>query len=357
MTKAKSILLYSTLVVVFIFFAVTFMVKAEAFLIPLTTAVILALLVLPLSQKMEAHSINRSSASLLNSLFLLLISFGFLFLISFQVKNIVDDWGEIKKTMEPKVEQLKVFIIKRSPMGGESLDIEEEDIPILTNNANVAETQQAAVSFFRRVSGFTGDYLLTFIYIFFLLNYRRHFRKFLLWLFPEEKKAEVGEILNKSAQVTQQYLVGKIVLIAILAALYSVGLGLSGVENFIIISILAANLSIIPYLGNIIGFGIAMTYGLITSGETGLLAGIVITFSVAQFVESYILEPYIVGDRVDLHPFFVILAAVLGNSLWGIMGMVLAIPILAIINVVLLDIPSLQAFGFLLSNKPPSEKI
>ena len=357
MTKAKSMLLYSTLVVVFFFFAVTFMVKAEAFLIPLTTAVILALLVLPLSQKMEAHSINRSSASLLNSLFLLLISFGFLFLISFQVKNIVDDWWEIKKTMEPKVEQLKVFIMERSPMGGESLDIEEEDIPILNNNANVAETQQAAVSFFRRVSGFTGDYLLTFIYIFFLLNYRRHFRKFLLWLFPEEKKAEVGEILNKSAQVTQQYLVGKIVLIAILAALYSVGLGLSGVENFIIISILAANLSIIPYLGNIIGFGIAMTYGLITSGETGLLAGIVITFSVAQFVESYILEPYIVGDRVDLHPFFVILAAVLGNSLWGIMGMVLAIPILAIINVVLLDIPSLQAFGFLLSNKPPSEKI
>lgn len=357
MTKAKSMLLYSTMVVVFIFFAVTFMVKAEAFLTPLTTAVILALLVLPLSQKMEAHSINRPSASLLNTLFLLLISFGFLFLISFQVKNIVDDWEEIRKTMEPKVEQLKEFIMERSPMGGKSLDIEEEDIPILNNNANVAETQQAAVSFFRRISGFTGDYLLTFIYIFFLLNYRRHFRKFLLWLFPEEKKAQVGEILNKSAQVTQQYLVGKIVLIAILAALYSVGLGLSGVENFIIISILAANLSIIPYLGNIIGFGIAMTYGLITSGDTGLLAGIVITFSVAQFVESYILEPYIVGDRVDLHPFFVILAAVLGNSLWGIMGMVLAIPILAIINVVLLDIPSLQAFGFLLSNKPPSEKI
>ena len=357
MTKAKSILLYSTLVVVFIFFAVTFMVKAEAFLTPLTTAVILALLVLPLSQKMEAHSINRPSASLLNTLFLLLISFGFLFLISFQVKNIVDDWEEIRKTMEPKVEQLKEFIMERSPMGGKSLDIEEEDIPILNNNANVAETQQAAASFFRRISGFTGDYLLTFIYIFFLLNYRRHFRKFLLWLFPEEKKAQVGEILNKSAQVTQQYLVGKIVLIAILAALYSVGLGLSGVENFIIISILAANLSIIPYLGNIIGFGIAMTYGLITSGDTGLLAGIVITFSVAQFVESYILEPYIVGDRVDLHPFFVILAAVLGNSLWGIMGMILAIPILAIINLVLLDIPSLQAFGFLLSNKRPSEKI
>src|SRR5690606_39344478 len=121
--------------------------------------------------------------------------FVFLFLISFQVKNIVDDWGEIKKTMKPKVEQLKVFIMERSPMGGESLDIEEEDIPILNNNANVAETQQAAVSFFRRVSGFTGDYLLTFIYIFFLLYYLIHFRIFMLWLFTEDNKEEVGVIV------------------------------------------------------------------------------------------------------------------------------------------------------------------
>ena len=85
--------------------------------------------------------------------------------------------------------------------------------------------------------------------------------------------------------------------------------------------------------------------------------GILVTFSVAQFVESYILEPYIVGNRVDLHPFFVILAVVLGNSLWGIMGMILSIPILAIINVVLLDVPSLRPLGFLLSNTPPSEDL
>lgn len=145
-------------------------------------------------------------------------------------------------------------------------------------------------------------------------------------------------------------------LIAILASLYAIGLGISGVENFLLISILAAILSLIPYIGNVLGFGIAMTFGYLVSGETGILAGIVITFSVAQFVESYILEPYIVGDRVDLHPFTVILAVVIGNYIWGIMGMILSIPILAIINVVLLDIPALHPFGFLLSNKPPSEK-
>lgn len=356
MTKGRSILLYSTLVVVFLFFSGVLLVRAQAILIPFTTAVILALLVLPLSQRMESRSLSRGIASLINTLFLLLISIGFLVLISFQVKNIMADWEDIRRTMKPKLEQLREFVLDHSPMNPDSMEMDEKDIPILGKKTGTAEKQEAK-AFFKFVLGFLADYLITFIYIFFILTYRRRFREFLLRLFPKEKKEEIQKVIRRSATVTQQYLIGKIVLIAILAVLYSVGLGFSGVENFIIISLLAATLSIIPYLGNIIGFGIAMTYGFITSGETATLVGIILTFSVAQFVESYILEPYVVGDRVDLHPFFVILAAVLGNSLWGIMGMILAIPILAIINVVLLDIPSLRPFGFLLSNKPPSEKI
>jgi len=356
MTKGKRFLLYSTLVVVFLFLLGMLLVKAQALLIPFTTAVILAMLVLPLSQKLESLSVNRTLASFLNTIVLLLISIAFLIIISFQVKNIMNDWGEIRTIMKPKLEQLREFILEHSPMSAESIDMDEKDIPVLGEKSGTPEGNEA-FAFFNSVLGFMWHFLLTFVYIFFLLNYRSKFKKFLLQLFPKEKNEEVRKVIKRSTKVTQQYLVGKTLLIAILAVLYSVGLGVSGVDNFIIISLLAAVLSIIPYIGNIIGFGIAMTYGFITSGETALLVGIIITFSVAQFVESYILEPYVVGDRVDLHPFFVILAAVLGNSLWGIMGMILAIPVLAIFNVILLDIPSLRPFGFLLSNKPPSEKV
>ena len=356
MTKGKRFLLYSTLVVVFLFLLLMLLVKAQALLIPFTTAVILAMLVLPLSQKLESLSVNRTLASFLNTIVLLLISIAFLIIISFQVKNIMNDWGEIRTIMKPKLEQLREFILVHFPMSAESIDMDEKDIPVIGQKSGAPEGKEA-FAFFNSVLGFMWHFLLTFVYIFFLLNYRSRFKKFLLQLFPKDKNEEVRKVIKRSTKVTQQYLVGKTLLITILAVLYSVGLGISGVENFIIISILAAVLSIIPYIGNVIGFGIAMTYGFITSGETALLVGIIITFSVAQFVESYILEPYVVGDRVDLHPFFVILAAVLGNSLWGIMGMILAIPVLAIFNVILLDIPSLRPFGFLLSNKPPSEKV
>lgn len=203
--------------------------------------------------------------------------------------------------------------------------------------------------------GFIGTALLTFIYIFFLLNYRRRFRLFLLSLFPEEKKKEVNHVIHQSATVSQQYLVGKLMLMGCLAVLYAIGFGISGVSNFILIALIAALFTLIPYVGNIIGLGLAMGFGYLTSGETGVLVGILITFSVAQFVESYLLEPYVVGDKVDVHPFFVILVVVAGGALWGVIGMILAIPVLAIITIVFLHVSPLHPFGFLFSKEEPKE--
>jgi len=82
-----------------------------------------------------------------------------------------------------------------------------------------------------------------------------------------------------------------------------------------------------------------------------VLIGIVITFTVAQFFESYVLQPFVVGQKVDVHPFFVILAVIVGNALWGIIGMILAIPVLGIITIVFLHVPTLEPFGFLFSDK------
>lgn len=346
MTGGKKILLHATLAILVIYFSILALVEAKAFLIPLATAMILALLVLPISQKLEKGRMNRVSTSLLNTFFLLLISIGFMALVSFQVKNVVDDWPKIKETMQPKVENLKSFVLEHTPISEEDLKKTEGQSGTIPFSGS--QTGQKAADFFNAVMGFFGDYLLTFIYIFFLLNYRHHFKDFLLKLFPDRKKDEVKKVISNSARVTQKYLVGKLFLIGLLAALYSIGLGISGVNNFILISVLAAVLSLVPYIGNIVGFGLAMTFGYLTSGESGVLIGIIITFSGAQFVESYILEPYVVGDQVDLHPFFVILSVIVGNMVWGVMGMILSIPILAIINVILLNIPSLYPFGFLL---------
>ncbi|GAB2769373.1 AI-2E family transporter [Salinimicrobium soli] len=354
MASAKKILLYSTLSVIFVYFLIAGLIKAQPFLAPLTVAVILSLLVLPLNRKMESWKLGRTAASLSSTFLIFLLSLGFFALISMQVKNLVDDWPTIKETMTPKVVKLKEFVFEHTPLTQEDIDKTSSDgpVPFLSMGSNPGKK---AMSFFNSVMSFFGNYLLTFIYIFFLVNYRSHFKKFLLRLFPDEKQDSVQNVITKSATVTQQYLFGRLILIGFLTIFYSIGLGLSGVNNFILVSVISAILSLIPYLGNIIGFSLAMIFGYLTSGDPYMLIGISLTFFIGQFIESYILTPYVVGDKVDLHPFLVILVVIIGNLLWGILGMLLAIPVIAIVNVVLLNIEPLRPFGYLLSKEDKEE--
>lgn len=384
MTSGKKILFYATLFVVSLYFLFLGLFEAKGFLIPLTTAVILALVILPFSQMMERKGLKRGLSSFLSTFSLFLVSLGFLVLVSLQIQSFITKWPEIKETMAPKVEQAKTYIFQHTSLKKSDLQQSGKNLPFLNsaeksdsqpsdpeqqNSANAGADQesqsggsgqdsssisskgQKAFKFLMSTVGFIGSFLLVFIYIFFLLTYRRRFKAFLLRLFPKDKNREVKKILHQSATVAQQYLVGKLMLAGMLAVLYAIGLGISGVSNFILISLIAAILSLLPYIGNIIGFALALGFGYLTSGETGVLIGILITFGVAQFVESYLLEPYLVGDKVHLHPFMVILAVVLGGAIWGVMGMLLAIPVLAIITVICLHVPPLHPLGFLFSNK------
>ncbi|MEX0608038.1 MAG: AI-2E family transporter [Balneolaceae bacterium] len=343
----KRILYYSATLIIGAYFLFLGLSEARDILAPLLTAVILALVILPLANKMESK-MKRSYSSLLNTLLLFLVSVALIALLSFQVKAVVEKWPEIKETMKPKIEQAQNFISENTPLQLRSLQNSEDGSFSLSQGSNTGEMITTA---FSSTMAFMGTYLLTFIYIFFLLNYRNRFKSFLFDLFPDEKKDEVEKITNESASVVQQYLVGKLLLIGFIAILYCIGLGVSGISNFILLSIIAAILTLIPYIGNIIGFAVVIVFGYLTSGETGVLIGIIVTFTAAQFVESYILQPYVVGDKVDLHPFFVILAVIIGNAVWGVIGMILSIPVLAIVVIVFLHIPPLKPFGFLFSNK------
>lgn len=333
-----------------VYFLITGLVESKIFLAPLLTAIILAILSLPLSRIMEKAGLGRGLASFITTFALFLFSLLFIWLLSFQVRSFIDDWPEIKETMKPKIEDFKTYVFEHTPLNENDLDTsgEGEGIPFI---GSPQKTGAMAFGFFSKTLGFLGTYLLVFIYIFFLLAYRSKFKKFIVLLFADERKKEVEKVVAKSATVVQQYLVGRLLLMLFLAIVYSIGLGFSGVDNFILVSIIAAFLTLIPVVGNIIGFFMAMALGYLTTGETSALIGIIITFSVAQLLEDYVLQPFIIGDKVDLHPFFVILVVILGSALWGVIGMILAIPIMAIITIISLNVSALYPFGYLFSKK------
>lgn len=345
MISKKKLLFYSATLIIATYFLFMGLTKAKGFFAPLITAVILSLIVLPLSQRMEKR-LKRPVAAILNSILLFLISIGLMAIISFQVRSFAEDWPQIKETMEPRIENAKEFALKHTPLS-------QQDIKEAKKNPSEVGSQTSSniTTFMSGLSSFLANYLLTFVYIFFLLNYRHIFKNFLLRIFPDKKQQTVKTIIVKSAKVAPQYLLGKLILMGLLAILYSIGLGISGVNNFILVSVIAAVLTLIPYIGNVIGFIMAVAFGFLTSGDTTVLIGIALTFTITQFAESYALQPYVVGERVDVHPFFVIVSVILGNMVWGIIGMILAIPIMGIITVVLLNIRQLEPFGILFSKR------
>ncbi|MCM8570119.1 AI-2E family transporter [Gramella jeungdoensis] len=350
MNRKSRLLFIITAVVLSTFFLFWGLSKAKGFFAPLMMGIILSLIVLPLAKRME-RKMKRSVAALLNSIMLFLLSMGLMAIISFQLRSLAEDWPRIKEVMKPKIEQLENFALKHTPLS-------REDVKEAKNGSAVQDKMTSGeriADFMNKVTSFVANYFLTFIYVFFLLNYRHIFKDFLLNVFPDRKKETVKTIITESARVAPQYLIGRLILIVLLVVLYSVGLGISGVSNFILVSVIAALLTLIPYVGNIIAFLMAVVFGFVATGDTFTLVGIALTFTIAQFVESYVLEPYVVGDRVDVHPFFVILAVILGNMVWGVIGMILAIPVMGILTVVLLNIKELRPFGILMSKKEFSE--
>src|SRR5699024_7791421 len=122
-------------------------------------------------------------------------------------------------------------------------------------------------------------------------------------------------------------------------------------QNFILVSLVATLLTLIPYIGNVIGFILVFSFGFLATGDVGVLIGVVVTFSVSHFLESYVLQPYVMGGKVNIHPFVVLVMVLLGGAVWGVAGMIVAVPVTAIIVTILMHIEDLRDLGQFFRNR------
>jgi predicted PurR-regulated permease PerM len=368
--EGKKIVLYTALFLAASYFFFVGLVLAEPFLVPLLTALVLALLMFPITNKLEQWGWNKILATTASTILLLLVTLGFVVLLIVQIKAFADDWDMMQSKLEDKFEELSDWLIVTTPIEQEQLErvnpLNGDDTAEGTQGSEeneekeqeeAEEEREQAVSALEAFMGFFVDFLITFVYVFFLIHYRSRFKEFFLRFFPLHRRPKVAEVIHQSSFVSRNYLAGRILLGIILTVLYSIGLLISGMENAILIALLAAALSIIPFIGNVIGYAIAIAVSLLTNGDTAALAIITVTFLVAQFIDSYILQPIVLGDKLNVHPFFIILSVVMGNAVWGVMGMVLSIPLFAIVAVICRHVPELNPFGYLFSNNDIDEPV
>ena len=152
-------------------------------------------------------------------------------------------------------------------------------------------------------------------------------------LVPRDHYETVARLTRESDAVLGGFLRGQLLVMLILGVLYAVGLSLVGLNLGILIGVIAGLLTFVPYLGPaaIVVFG--GTAALVQFGDWQHLAGVAVVFTIGQVIESYWLTPKLVGDRIGLHPMAVIFAVMAGGSLFGFLGMFLAVPTTAALSV------------------------
>ena len=146
-------------------------------------------------------------------------------------------------------------------------------------------------------------------------------------------KATVQKVLAKIRRLVGSYLVGMLLVIALLACVYSLGLWLIGLPNPLFWGSMAAILAIIPYIGTFIGGLLPFVYALLFMNSFWQPIAVVALFVIVQQIEGNFITPKVVGDRVDLNPLAAILALFVWAFIWGIGGMIIALPLTAILKI------------------------
>lgn len=154
-------------------------------------------------------------------------------------------------------------------------------------------------------------------------------------LLPRHIEPRVVELARQSDEVLSAFLRGQLAVMLALGLIYSIGLWMAGLKLAFLIGMGAGLLSFVPYLGGILGVGGAVIAALVEHRDVIHVVYVLAVFGVGQTLEGFVLTPWLVGDRIGLHPVAVIFAILAGGQLFGFLGVLLALPVTAVLMVVL----------------------
>jgi len=345
MTESSSLITKKLLLLFLIIAGLYF---GKDFFMPLFIGAILATLFLPFCKWLEEKKVPRILSPLLCLLTLVIFIGGLFLLLRWQFSELANDVAIIKERITEMYDNAQQFIYDKANISKDA------------QNQLLKEEQSSVTKILSSVLGslaYIGtSFIFILVYLYLLLYYRVHIRNFILMQFPPAQKNEVRQVVYKAANVSQQYLIGLAKMIAWLWVMYSIGFTIAGVENPVFFAIICGLLEIIPFIGNITGTALTVMVSAVKGGDNTMLAGIIITYGVVQFIQGWVLETIIVGPQVKINPLFTILALVLGEMIWGIPGIVLAIPLVGMLKIVFDHVESLKPYGFLLGEKETTKK-
>lgn len=187
-----------------------------------------------------------------------------------------------------------------------------------------------------------------------MLLFREKFEKGTLHFVPEKHRDKGRKAISEILQDAQQYLFGHVILISLLTGFYTIGFSIAGMGGVFTTALLAAVLTLVPYVGTMVGNVLAFGIAFVTTGSMSAVWIVLTTVVIGQFIESYFLEPYVVGKRMNVNPLFTILSVTIGAAMWGIIGMIVFLPLFSFIKVIADKVEVVKPIGYFIGKEDTS---
>ncbi|HEY2726982.1 MAG TPA: AI-2E family transporter [Parafilimonas sp.] len=321
---------------------------ASEIIIPLVFALLISILLLPLAQSLETQSkMGRGAAS-----FCAMIIFAagivlVVYLISSQISNLSNDWPLFKGQLRTSFSELQTWIAKTF-----RLDLEKQKTYINNATSKALSSGSSVIgSTLLSVSSMVLFIVLTLIYTFFLLLYRSVLLKFLIALVNDESSTIVHDVVSSIQLVIRKYILGLLLEMLIVASLCWMAFGILGIKYFILLGLITALFNIVPYIGIFTALLLSALITFATTGASAHLLLVVITIVLIHLIDSNILLPFIVGSKVSINAMVTVIGVVAGEKLWGIPGMFLSVPVIAMMKIVCDRIEALKPWAILLGHE------
>ncbi|MDB5155379.1 MAG: family transporter [Mucilaginibacter sp.] len=311
---------------------------------PLIFGFLFAILLLPVAGFFEQKlRLPRSVSSFLSIILLVTFIGGVLYLVGSQISRLMDDWPILQKQLAQSINNISDWIEStfHYNLGRQKALLSTTEKKIMSSGTEVVGTT------FGAISSLMLFYIFIMIFTFFILFYRRLLFRFVLQAFGKDNEVIVHDIIENIQSILRQYILGLLLEMIIVATVACTAFWMIGIKYAVLLGIIVGLFNIIPYLG----IFTALFLSVLITFATGPISNAIevgVSVIVIHAIDSNVLLPTIVGSKVRLNALITFLGILLGEMIWGLSGMFLSIPMMAIFKIIFDRIESMKPWGYLL---------
>lgn len=336
----------------FVIVLVFFLIVGKGLLIPLFMGGFFAVLFTPFANWLEGYKFPKVLSTIMALLLMITLVGGLIAFVVSNVSNFTKDFENVSGRIQQVAEQIDAWTSENLGID-ENLD-EKATSGYVKNYLN--ENSRGISGFVLNAVGSLTGVILIPLFMFFFLLYRDHLTNVMVSIYRDKDSSLVKMRITNLRKVILNYIVGVGKVMLILAVLNISAYTALGIKHAIFFGVIGAILNIIPYVGPFFGVLLPVLYSFLTKDSLFYPIAVLVIYQVIQMIEGNFLTPKIVGGNVNLNAFVTLLGLLVGGTIWGVAGMILAIPVMAIIREIFELNDSTKPFAMLLGEEKEEYK-